>query len=318
MRRHSWPNPLTQDSLVCLRLYSKRQMTTTSSRARKPRMIARMRSLEARHLLNLTALAALAIVLFHATFTTNNARFARYSSALSDLCLAILAAWIFNLIVIELPRRRDRQSLYPNIAWMVALMANSGISLVEFLATTAHVDVKVDPKVGGVIVQADKALAHQICAAIGPETPYVPVRPDTCLQLIRAKVGEARGYHNRLQAWLSFFDVEVSAAMNAVILSQLATLLDMLDRLPVTGGTTLTFLADDLYDHWRASDELEAVYFKRVLPYVPSATKGMSRRQRKDWTPQRRNELAIANARQALASQNASSPQAGGDSVGEG
>lgn len=127
-------------------------------------------SLAARHLVDLAALVALLIVLSHATFTTPHEQLARYSGVLSDLCLALLAAWVFNLLVVELPRRRDREQLYTGIAPMVGLMANAGIRMVEFLSVPAGVSVAVDPSVGGVIVPADRGLTDRICAVLTPTT----------------------------------------------------------------------------------------------------------------------------------------------------
>jgi hypothetical protein len=86
---------------------------------------------------NLIASGSLLIVMSHATLTTTIAVLARYSGVLSDLSLALLAAWIFNLFVVELPRLADRQRLYSGVSWMIGLMANSGLSMMDRLSHAA-------------------------------------------------------------------------------------------------------------------------------------------------------------------------------------
>jgi hypothetical protein len=251
-----------------------------------------------RHLLNLTALAALLIVLSHATFTTSDATLARYSGLLSDLALALLAAWIFNSIIVDLPRRRDRQRLYTGIAWMVGLMANSGIAMMDFLATAAKENINIDPEVGGVVIPASREATDRICAAIGPETPYVPIPgAEGCWQLIRTQVEKAQEYHRRLQPWLSSFDVEVSAAMNAVILSQLS---DLCEEHPRIANVTLENLSEEVYEHWKACDELMAVHYVRVLRFVPGWVESIPRRDRKNFTPAKHHARSLAAAHKAM------------------
>ena len=148
----------------------------------------------------------------HATFTTSDSTLARYSGVLSDLSLALLAAWIFNLLVVELPRRRDRARLYSGVAWMIGLMAQSGLSMMEHLSHAAKESINIDPQVGGIIMTANREATNRICAAIGPNIPYAPIPGAAgCWELIRNHIQKARDYHRRLEPWLSAFDVEVSA-----------------------------------------------------------------------------------------------------------
>jgi len=224
---------------------------------------------------------------------------ARYSGVLSDLALALLAAWIFNYIIVELPRRRDRERLYSGIAWMIGLMAKSGLSMMEFLSNAAAENINIDPQVGGVIIAADREATNRICAALGPNTPYVPIPGAVgCWELIRQQVEKAREYHQRLQPWLSTFDVEVSAAMNAVILSQLSKLCE--DH-PQIGNQTLANLSEQIYEHWKACDELMAVHYSKVQPYIPAWARSLPRHERKNFTPAKHNVRAIADARRAAA-----------------
>lgn len=135
--------------------------------------------------MNLTAVVALFIVISHATFATSSDTLARYSGVLSDLSLALLAAWIFNLLIVELPRRRDRAQLYSGIAWMIGLMAQSGLSMMEHLSHAAKESINLDPQVEGIIIAADRGATDRICAAIGPSTPYAPIRGTAgCWELI--------------------------------------------------------------------------------------------------------------------------------------
>jgi hypothetical protein len=255
------------------------------------------------HLVNLFAIGALVIVISHATFTTSNQALARYSGVLSDLSLAYLAAWIFNLLVVELPRRRDRAQLYSGVAYMIGLMAHSGHSMMEHLSTAAEVSINIDPQVPGAIVAADREATDRICAAIGPNTPYVPLPGGYgCWELIRRKTDTAREYHRRLQPWLGAFDVEVSAAMNAVILSLLSKLCEENQQI---GNSTLVNLSEEIYEHWRACDELEAVYYSKIQPHVPGWLSTLPRRERKNFTPAKHKARSIATAREAAAKRKA-------------
>jgi hypothetical protein len=256
-----------------------------------------------RHLVDLIAAIALIIVLSHATFTTSNEAIARYSGVLSDLSLAILAAWIFNLLIVVLPRRQDRLRLYSGVAWMVGLMAHSGHEMMEFLSHPVNVNINIDPQIGGVIIPASRDVTNRICAAVGPMTPYVPLPGAIgCWELIRNQIDKAREYHCKLLPWLPAFDVEVSAAMNDVILSQLSMTCEMLPRI---GNSTLEELSEQIYEHWKACDRLMEVHYAKVQPYVQEWVRSLPRRERRNFTPARHNALTIANARKANAERNA-------------
>ena len=217
--------------------------------------------------MDLTAVVALLIVISHTTFTTSDDTLARYSGVLSDLSLALLAAWIFNLLIVELPRRRDRARLYSGVAWMIGLMAQSGLSMMESLSYAAKESINIDPQVGGVIIAANRKVTDRICAKIGPSTPYAPIPGAVgCWELIRSHIHSSREYHRRLQPWLSAFDVEISAAMNAVILSQLSMLCEEHQQI---NNPTLANLSENIYEHWKACDELKAIHYSKVQPYVP-------------------------------------------------
>jgi hypothetical protein len=250
------------------------------------------------HLVDLTAAIALLIVISHATFTTSDSTLARYSGVLSDLSLALLAAWIFNLLIVELPRRRDRARLYSGVAWMIGLMAQSGLSMMEHLSHAAKESINIDPQVGGIIMTADREATDRICAAMGPNTPYAPIPGAAgCWELIRNHIQKARDYHRRLEPWLSAFDVEVSAAMNAVILSQLSMLCEEHKQI---ANLTLANLSEEIYEHWKACDELKSVHYSKVQPYVPGWLSSLPRRDRKNFTPEKHNARAIAAAREAI------------------
>jgi hypothetical protein len=243
-------------------------------------------------LVNFTAVVALLIVISHATFTTSNDTLARYSGVISDLSLALLAAWIFNILIVELPRRRDRAQLYSGVAWMIGLMAQSGLSMMEHLSQAAKENINLDPEVAGIIIPADRGATDRICAAIGPNMPYVPIPGAVgCWELICNQVQKARDYHRRLQPWLSAFDVEVSAATNALILSQLSMLCEDHQQI---ANSTLVNLSEQIYEHWKACDELMAVHYSKVQPYVPGWVRSLPRRDRKNLTPAKHNARAIA------------------------
>jgi hypothetical protein len=250
------------------------------------------------HLVDLTAAVALLIVISHATFTTSDDTLARYSGVLSDLSLALLAAWIFNLLIVELPRRHDRARLYSGLAWMIGLMAQSGLSMMEHLSHAAKESINIDPQVGGIIMTADREATDRICAAIGPNTPYAPIPGAAgCWELIRGHIQKARDYHRRLEPWLSAFDVEVSAAMNAVILSQLGMLCEEHEQI---ANLTLANLSEEIYEHRKACDELKSVHYSKVQPYVPGWLSSLPRRDRKNFTPEKHNARAIAAAREVI------------------
>jgi hypothetical protein len=255
------------------------------------------------HLVDLTAVVALLIVISHATFTTSDDTLARYSGVLSDLSLALLAAWIFNLLIVELPRRHDRARLYSGVAWMIGLMAQSGLSMMEHLSHAARESINIDSQVGGIIISANREATDRICAAIGPDTWYAPIPGAVgCWELIRSHIQTAREYHRRLQPWLSAFDVEVSAAMNAVILSQLSMLCEEHQEI---SNPTLANLSEEIYEHWKACDELKAVHYSKVQPYVPGWVSSLPRRDRKNFTPAKHNARIIADARRAIAERDA-------------
>jgi hypothetical protein len=221
----------------------------------------------------------------------------------SDLSLALLAAWIFNLAVVELPRRHDRARLYSGIAWMIGLMAESGLSMIEHLSHAAKQNINIDPQVGGVIVSANRETTDTICAAIGPNTPCTPIPGAVgCWELIRNHVQIAHEYHRRLQPWLPAFDMEVSAAMNTVILSQLSNLCE--EQLQI-GNPTLTNLSEQIYEHWKACDELMAVHYSKVQPYVLDWVRSLPRHDRKNFSPEKQKVRAIAAAREAMAERSA-------------
>jgi len=271
----------------------------------------RVASFTYRHLVNLIAAVALLIVLSHATFTTSNAAIARYSGVLSDLSLAILAAWIFNVLIVVLPRHQDRLRLYSSVAPMIGLMANSGHEMMEFLSRAANVNINIDPEIGGIIIPASRQAADRICAAISPNTPYVPfLGAIGCWDLIRRQIDKAREYHRRLLPWLPAFDVEVSAAMNEVILSQLSNTCEMLPRIT---NATLEELSEEIYKHWKACDRLMEVHYAKVQPYVQGWTRSLPRHERRNFTPAKHNARVIANAHKTNAVRNAATAGLSGE-----
>ena len=72
-----------------------------------------------------------------------------------------------------------------------------------------------------------------------------------CWTLIRLQVAKAESSHERLRPWLYAFDVEVIAAMNRVLFSQLAELCEEHERI---ANVSLEDLSEQIFDYWRASD----------------------------------------------------------------
>lgn len=248
---------------------------------------------------NVLGLFALVIVIVNTVFTTTSDQRIRYGKLLSDLSLAYVAAWIFNQLVVELPRRNEKKRLYTSIAWMIGLMAESGHFMMQKLALAANEDINVDPNIGGIIIPANREFTDRICASIGPETPYVPLAgAKGCWAFIRDQIQLARDYHRDLVPWLSAFDVDVVAAMNAVILSQLSMLCD---DLPQIGNKTLAELSGQIFEHWKACDELMDVHYAKVQPYVPEFTRSLRWSERWNYTPSRHHDRALASARMAIA-----------------
>lgn len=243
------------------------------------------------------------IIASYSTFTTKNPVLARYSQVIYELSLAWLAAWIFNLLIVDLPRRQDRRRIYSGVGWMVNQIAWSGMSMIEGLSLPAGVDIRLDSRVGGAINEADRSACERICKAIGPDTPY-PWRPGIgCWDLVVEATEQSREFHSRLQPWLATFDAEVNAAMNSVILSNLSQVCETTKQMK---NSTLEVFANHIYDHWKACDDLMKLYYVKVLPYVsdPNAVSGwgsgktLSRHDRKNrtfWTDKARDVHELLN-----------------------
>ena len=90
----------------------------------------------ARHVVNGLAILAMATVAASTVLASSNLEVPFEPNSrpwVYDLSLAYLAGWIFNLLVVVLPRRRQRQALYLALRGSLYMVANSGRDLIRDL-----------------------------------------------------------------------------------------------------------------------------------------------------------------------------------------
>jgi hypothetical protein len=207
-------------------------------------------------LVNVIAIAALVYVIVRTTLVDVSDVIpggVTYWSVLQDLALAYLAAWIFNLLVIEIPRRRDRRRIFASVGWIVGLIAQTGLFYIDKMASEVGL-----PAFAGTDEQRTQQDIDQMCAAIDPNIPYTPwPEYGTWYELLKRQINKATGLHERLTPWLPYFDAEIQSHINAVLFS---TLVMSLEELPRIANASMAEMSGQMFQHWQACDALMRTY----------------------------------------------------------
>lgn len=216
------------------------------------------------HLVDLCATLSLTILIVRLILESTPEIFpdgARIGQLFNDLALAYLAAWIFNLLVIVLPRRQEKRRIYTAVSWRVPLIAEAGTHFIGVLAGNGGI-----ARSNYEYASYTREEINHACSVTFPNEFRGPAQLGiTWYAYLRHQVARSREQFRDLVPYLTFFDAELQAAINAVINSQLAMLTD---DLPQIGNGTFSNLSDLIFDHWQACRKLINLYDETVRPLL--------------------------------------------------
>jgi hypothetical protein len=190
----------------------------------------------------------------------------RFGDLVRDLALAYLAAWIFNVLVVVLPRRHDQRRIYAGSGHLIQMIAGTGIGLIGTLAEAAGADAPSQP---------DREFVARICAHINPndQAPLVTGFPApgqftyaSWLGYVEDSVNRARNAYSELGPMFVYFDAELIARLNGVVLSILRMVTEMA-KWPIRNEDMSAF-APNIASYWELCHELNTCFEAQVKPHL--------------------------------------------------
>lgn len=177
---------------------------------------------------------------------------------LYDLALAYLGAWIFNLLVVVMPRKRDQQRIYASCDKFIRRIYASADRSIP--ALYGHIGESAPPK-------PDAYSLRRVLAAVNPsdEAPLIlhfegsgTIMPANWIQYFQHEITWIERAAARIDPLFIHFDSNLIELLNAVTSSQLASqIVSMPAHVP---NQDLTWLHSALMDHWTNCSRLKEYY----------------------------------------------------------
>ena len=179
-----------------------------------------------------------------------------------EVGLAYLVAWIFNLLVVEVPRQRDLAASWPLIRRATSGLSASSHNILSRMLTDAGMNV--EPLTNDRIRDATGRLQPRGTATFLISYPDGTTSPATWAQFLRYQSDEFLRRRRDLEPLLHLVDTELLTALNDVTRDPLWVQLDhILPAMPTMRNTDLQFLADALYRFHVRCTELQMLLEKR-------------------------------------------------------
>ena len=189
---------------------------------------------------------------------------ARIGDVAFELALAYIGAWIFNLLVIVVPRLHDRDRVLDGTGRLVSGICGVGLAMPVALARGAQIETP-----------QEKVPSEEWLAAVGKRLPLdgpaplvVPQgqrwRAATWQEWVRDAVVTVESLNALLVPDFPFLEVELIVLVNDVVLSNFITQGRMLASLPSGMSGDMSTLARPLAQFTEACASLRAYYEKEI------------------------------------------------------
>ncbi|MGH3787538.1 MAG: hypothetical protein ACRDRG_13525 [Pseudonocardiaceae bacterium] len=179
-----------------------------------------------------------------------------------DLAIAYIGAFVFYLLVVALPLRRDRHKVYQYLAYRFGRVVGEACGLMNSLNEAAGVDANRKNSWPNV---------ENTCTLIGPRSPanFGLLTPTgtvqgTVLDVIHYHMTRAHDVNREILSFATFLDSE---ALNLVaeIEDHLTSIDRMVGLLQQRSSTDMSVLARDIFDYLQLADHLDD-YRHEFLP----------------------------------------------------
>jgi hypothetical protein len=219
---------------------------------------------------NAVGLAALTVVLSRTLLLAKTEPWPWLSEAgdvLYDAGLAILTGWFFNWLVVERPRRREREHMYRAVGHNLSLLARTSRDMIEGLATTSGVTV----------ADANEPTEAEWAAVLAPLDTTTPtpvmvvplagggVRPALAREFIGDHLARAENWVSHLVVALPYFDAELVALVQR---EQQAGVRHIFRTLPLSGAYRLAGLVEAFDDYARRCKAIGDYYDEHVRDHT--------------------------------------------------
>lgn len=184
-----------------------------------------------------------------------------------ELSLAYLGAWIFNLLVIVLPRRSDRRLIYRRCDPLIAQYAGSGRAILIPMFAEAH-EIP-EPQ------QPDAAALHRVCDKTNPNdnAPLITGGGPgnwsyaNWLGLLKYEMSRADARQKSLEPFFPYLEAEAVSLITDLSTHSLRSQVRMLSEHSIE-NTDFLWLEDTLFGYWETCTRLDNYRINNILPYT--------------------------------------------------
>ncbi|MEV4348909.1 hypothetical protein AB0J83_31005 [Actinoplanes sp. NPDC049596] len=187
---------------------------------------------------------------------------------LYDFGLAILGAWIFNLLVVMLPRLRDQEALYASINKDLRGVSGGAMAVIRTLTQSVGAPPLPDPLTQPI----DPDDLRRWCEAASDEQnparfmisdDGASVRQGSWKEYLDYERRRVANFQSRLEAAYVYLPVELIALLREIQDDGYYLMLPY-----VAGQPNLAFLAEPLHDHMLTCDRLRDYLDRQVAPLI--------------------------------------------------
>jgi hypothetical protein len=219
-------------------------------------------------LLDLLALMAIAVLVLRTIFVDNHdfvpRWVARSGELVYELSLAFLGAWIFNLLVIVIPRRRDKWDIYTVTGARVAQIGASAQTIIASVSSHLNIDAPIEP---------DREFVRRCFAKIDPNGPSKVLHPmppyghAPWLDYFYSEVSRMTEHVRSLEPVMTYYGADVISLIGKVQHSTFKLVVTRVREFGNMNNKSCEVFAESFADYWELCESLKYAYSKEVRPF---------------------------------------------------
>lgn len=183
---------------------------------------------------------------------------------LAALALSYTGAWFFNLLVIRLPKGRDKVAFAEVSGNLVAQYASTAVSILQQMAN-AH-GMTPPPR------QPDEEYLKELLAKVDPmgDAPLVDFqgRHSNWIQHTHNEIERAAGLHGRLVPFFPQMEASTVAAIAAVENTNLVQTIKLMVASPPMRNEDMSVFAEGYLQLWTACAKVGDCYLAEIAPLL--------------------------------------------------
>ncbi len=184
---------------------------------------------------------------------------------IAALALSYIGAWFFNLLVIRLPKRRDKAAFVEVSGNLVARFSGTAVGILQAMAA-AH-GMPPPPR------QPDQAYLRELMPKVNPMAATAPMmgfdrQPYNWIQFTAAQIDNATGLQQRLVPFFPQMEAETVAAIAAVENCTLFQIIKQTVALGPMGNSDMTRFEGMYLDLWTACAKVGDRYLDEIAPLL--------------------------------------------------